>query len=315
MRVEILDETAALEALAPEWAALWDRVGVTPFQHPAWLLPWWGAFGTGRPRVAVVREGGVLEGVLAAYVLEEGGGPKLLPMGAGTSDYLDALGSGVEAMIEALLGRAAAEGVGRCDWIDVPPWSSLRGVAGPVGWAAAWSEGEACPVLRIAETPAGMRRKLRMARHRAERSGGWTMDDAGVGGLEALVDLHQARWTATGEAGVMADAAVLGCLRTALPALAVAGLLRLRVLRVAGVVAAAILAMLGPGRVFFYLSGYDVGQGFVSPGTLLLGAMLEEAEAEGRLEAHFLRGREGYKYAWGGVDRLNGTRSFVRRED
>ena len=27
--------------------------------------------------------------------------------------------------------------------------------------------------------------------------------------------------------------------------------------------------------------------------------------AEGRTEAHFLRGQESYKYAWGGVDRVN----------
>ena len=62
--------------------------------------------------------------------------------------------------------------------------------------------------------------------------------------------------------------------------------------------------------MYFYLNGYDVGQAFVSPGTLLVGAMLEEAAAEGRAEAHFLRGREGYKYAWGAVDRMNGTGGF-----
>ena len=235
----------------------------------------------------------------------------MLPMGAGTSDYLDALGDGVQAMVWSLLARAAAEGVGRCDWVEVPPWSGLRGVPAPAGWEARWSEGEACPVLLVGGVPGGMRRKLRMSRHRAERAGGWTMEEAGSGGLETLVALHQARWAATGEAGVLVDAAVLACLRGALQALEAEGLLRLRVLRVGGVVAAAVLAMVGPGKIFFYISGYDVGQSFVSPGTLLLGAMLEEAEAEGRGEAHFLRGREGYKYVWGGVDRFNETLSFL----
>ena len=65
------------------------------------------------------------------------------------------------------------------------------------------------------------------------------------------------------------------------------------------------LALLGPGRILFYLSGYDAARGYESPGTLLVGAMLEEAVREGRREAHFLRGGEAYKYAWGAVDRPN----------
>ena len=163
-------------------------------------------------------------------------------------------------------------------------------------------------MLRLADIPAGIRRKLRMNRNRAERAGGWTVDDAGPTGLDTLVALHQARWQAEGEPGVLADPAVLRCLRQALPALDAAG--RLQVLLVGGRVAAAVMALLAPGRLFFYLSGYDAEQHFVSPGTLLVGAMLEQAAAEGRTEAHFLRGREGYKYAWGAVDRLNSSGGF-----
>ena len=79
-----------------------------------------------------------------------------------------------------------------------------------------------------------------------------------------------------------------------------------------GAVAAACYALLaGRERILFYLSGFDAEWSFVSPGTLLLAAMLEEAIAEGRREADFLRGREGYKYAWGGVDRVNGACRLV----
>ncbi len=49
-----------------------------------------------------------------------------------------------------------------------------------------------------------------------------------------------------------------------------------------------------------------------SPGTILLGAMIEEAAAEGVAELHFLRGAEAYKYAWGATDRHNATRILVR---
>jgi CelD/BcsL family acetyltransferase involved in cellulose biosynthesis len=194
--------------------------------------------------------------------------------------------------------------------MDVPPGSPLLAARPPAGWSAAWSEGNACPVLALAEIPAGIRRKLRMNRNRAERAGGWTVEAAGPAGFEVLAALHRARWQADGEPGVLADPAVLRCLHQALPALEAAGLLRLQVLRVGGEAAAAIMALLAPGRIFFYLSGYDAAQRFVSPGTLLVGAMLEQAAAEGRTEAHFLRGREGYKYAWGALDRLNSSGGF-----
>lgn len=313
MTAAVLDNESALQALAPDWAALWLATpSATPFQHPAWLLPWWSAFGTGAPRVATWRDAGRLCGVLPAYVLEEEeDGPKLLPIGAGTTDMLDVLGHGAGPMLSVLLGRAAADGIGRADMIDTPPGSSLPDVPAPPGWHAIWSPGEACPVLVLADIPGAIRRKLRMNRNRAERAGGWTVEDAGPGGLDTLVALHQARWTAAGEPGVLMDPAVLRCLRLALPALNVAGLLRLQILRVGGTPAAAVLALLSPGRVFFYLSGYDAAQAFVSPGTLLLGAMLEQAAAEGRTEAHLLRGREPYKYAWGAQDRTSLDGRFI----
>lgn len=316
MTVAILDTPAAMEALAPAWHALWQRVGTTPFQSPHWLLPWWRAFGTGAPRVATWWDGDGLRGVLPAYVLRDAEGAKLLPVGAGTTDYLDVLGEGGQPMLDALLGRAATEGVARADLIELPQGSQLRDAVPPAGWRAVLHGGEACPVLRIGDTPTGMLRKLRMNRNRAERAGGWAVRHATVDTLEAdlacLVLLHGARWATAGEPGVLLDPAVLRFHRDATPGLLRAGLLRLATLHVGGSAAAAILALLGPRATFFYLQGYDPAHAFVSPGTVLLGAMLDEAAGEGRTEAHFLRGQEGYKYAWGAVDRFNATLSLVR---
>ena len=315
MRADILDTAAALEALVPEWDALWRRTArTTPFQSPHWLLPWWQAFGNEAPRVAAVRLGDALAGILPAYVLDEPQGRKLLPIGAGTTDYLDMLGEGADVALQALLCRAAADGVSRCDLIDVPPGSPLRETRPPSSWTVSWSDGDACPVLRLDAVPASIRRKLRMNRHRADRAGGWTVETADADTLDAalgaLIALHQGRWTGEGQPGVLSDPAVLAFHCRAVPRLQAAGLLRLCLLRVGGAVAAASLALLGPGTIHFYLSGYDTARRFVSPGSLLLGAMLEQAAAEGRAEAHFLRGREPYKYAWGALDRANATGSF-----
>ncbi|MBV8912829.1 MAG: GNAT family N-acetyltransferase [Acetobacteraceae bacterium] len=307
--IAVLETDAALQALAPEWDALWSRTpDATPFQSPRWLLPWWARFGTGMPRVGVERIGGELVSVLPMYVLDEDGGRKLLPIGAGTTDYLEGLGSPAP-LLGPVLERARADGISHCDLFDVPPASSLLSAEPPPGWDGRWVAGSPCPVLTFPDIPARIRRKLRMSRHRAERVGGWTVECVGPDTLETalaeLIRLHQSRWTGQGETGTMASDDVLGFHHTAAPGLLEAGVLRLQILRVAGDVAAAIMALLAAGRIFFYLSGFDAGHGFVSPGTLLLGAMLEQAIAEGRCEAHFLRGREAYKYAWGAVDRLN----------
>ncbi len=300
--IRLIESEAGLAGLAEPWAALWARCpAATPFQSPHWLLPWWRQFGTGQPRVATRWQDGTLTGILPLYVLAAE--RKALPIGAGTTDYLDGLGE-LNGLLPVALERLAADPVDGLDLIEVPPWSALRRQEVP-GWAAAWGEGSPCPVAPLPALPGPIRRKLRMNRNRAERAGGWQVIDAGAAGLGELVRLHQQRWTGQGEPGVLADPAVLAFWREAMPALAGAGLLRMRLLTVGGTVAAAILALVAPGRIFFYLSGFDDAQAFVSPGTLLLGAMLEEAGAEGRTEAHFLRGQEAYKYAWGGVDRRN----------
>ena len=311
----LVRDDAALRALRPEWDALWHRVpGASPFQHPDWLLPWWQQFGTGQPRVACTHRGARLTGILPLYVLDEAA-PRLLPIGAGTSDHLDALlepGIPIDALLHPLLSESYP-----CDLIELPPGAALLALSASSGWHAAWRDDSACPVLALPGTiealcgtvPARTLRKLRMNRNRAERAGGALIETATADTLapllSELIGLHQARWTTAGEPGSFADPRVAAHLTESAPALLAGGLLRLQALRLHGEVAAVTLALLAPGRILFYLSGFDATRAFESPGTLLLGAMLEEAVREGRREADFLRGGEAYKYAWGATDRRN----------
>ena len=337
MRPELVTEDAGLAALRGEWEALWRRASAvpgraTPFSSPAWLLPWWGAFGTGMPRVAVAREGGRLLGLLPLYLLDEGGARKLLPMGVAITDYHDALldPSAPEglagALLAAVLEGAARDGAALCDLPDLPPGAALRDAAPPLGWCEEGWVGEPCPVLHLPReelrgaVPSGTLRKLRMSRHRAERAGGWSAHLATAEEVlpfwEALVGMHRARWTRRGEeGGVLADPRVLAFHREALPLLFEAGALRLWALRIGGGLAAVYHAMAaGPDRLLFYLSGFDEARAFESPGTILLGHVAEAALAEGRRELHFLRGGEAYKYAWGAADRMNAGRRLLPPE-
>ncbi|MGE0372608.1 MAG: GNAT family N-acetyltransferase [Gammaproteobacteria bacterium] len=316
---DVVADDAGLAALWPDWASLWRSApGASPFLSPAWLRPWWNVFGNGRPVVAGLRRAGRLLGLLPLYRLEG----KLLPIGVGISDYHDALiapdapPDTASRLLAAALHATDAE---RCDLPDLPEGAWLRDVAAPPGWAARDWACLPCPVLSLVPEPAipkTMRRDIRQARHRAERAGGWSVQRADAAGfpalLDALIRLHQARWTGRGEEGVLADPRVQDFHRAAGPALLEDGLLRLEALHLRGRIAAVTYALLAERRICFYLGGFDPALGFESPGTILMAHMIEEAAREGRQEADFLRGGERYKYAWGGVDRMNLGRSFVR---
>jgi CelD/BcsL family acetyltransferase involved in cellulose biosynthesis len=318
--IGVLTTDSELAAIWPAWEALWRRIpGACPFSAPAWLRPWWNVFGTGRPVVASMHGPAGPVGLLPLYRLED----KLLPMGVGISDYFDVL-LAPEAPIDAasaLLNAALqVSDAPRCDLPELSPNAHLLHANTPTGWHDDWWISSPCPVLPMQPEPAipkGRRRDLRQARHRADRAGGWSVQcaDSTCCGelLDALVALHGKCWQARGQCGVLADPRVLAFHRAAVPLLLQAGLLRMRAIRLRGRIAAVAYAMSAADRIFLYLTGYDPDTKFESPGILLLGHMLEVAAGEGKREAHFLRGDEPYKYAWGGVTRRNTGRS-LRRE-
>jgi CelD/BcsL family acetyltransferase involved in cellulose biosynthesis len=332
LSLELARTNEALGALAPEWGALWRRVSeTTPFQSPAWLLPWWGQFGTGQPRVAVLRAGnGGLLGLLPLYVLDEAPKRKLLLIGAGTTDYLDVLlapeapPGAVELLLDAALADAPRDGVTACDLTDLPPGSMLRDAATRRDWREESRWSDPCPVLamhsgatRLEEViPRGKLRDLRLAHNRAARAGGWKIEIAAPNSLDRLLGelerLHQERWIAAGEPGVFADLRVGAFHRAAAPGLLKSGLLRLSALLFGERVVAVYYTLLaGQDRLLLYLPAFDLAHARESPGTILIGAILEEAMREGRSELHFLRGAEAYKYDWGAVDRMNTGRRLA----
>lgn len=321
MRPELVPSLSALEALRPEWAALWARdPQATPFGHPAWLLPWARTYAADRARGLALRAGGEL--IALAPVFEWEGA--LLLAGTGPSDYGEALfapeaAGTAEAMLAALAEHAGQAGL-RLDLQQLRPESPLAGAAAPTRWRETAEAGEVCPVAPligpegVGAMPGKWRRKLGYTRRRALDQGGWTSERATAETLkpaaEALFDLHGQRWRSRGEAGVFEDDLLVRMLRQALPELESAGLLRLHLLTHAGRVGAVVLALEGKGALHFFISGFDPALTELGPGTLLLGDMAGEAAREGLTELRFLRGRERYKYHWGAEDRPTLRRVF-----
>ncbi len=82
----LIDSGEELQAFAAEWRSLWlEDERATPFQHPAWLLPWWREFRQPQLRAVTAIRSGRAVALLPFYIYNR----TLLLLGAGTSDYLD----------------------------------------------------------------------------------------------------------------------------------------------------------------------------------------------------------------------------------
>ncbi|HVT56457.1 MAG TPA: GNAT family N-acetyltransferase [Xanthobacteraceae bacterium] len=322
---ETIRDFETLEACEYEWWELWRRSpAATPFQSPAWLLPWWQAFSPGTLNVIAIRDRSRLV-ALAPFYVECGDARRMLPIGISASDYLDVLLAPECAEAAGkLVSAMAVQPWDAWEFPALPPGAAALELPLPAGCSEEIANDDACPVLLVPESaqdwtqilPPRKRQDLRRALRRSARRGSVEIEHAEEENaprfFEALVRLHGLRWETLGERGVLSDPRVLRFHREAILRLANTKLLRLYTLAIGGEVVAAYYGFLHRDCAHGYLTGFDPAQEFVSPGALLLGHALTEAIREGAREFHFLRGREAYKYRWGASDRWNQRRVIYR---
>ncbi|HEY7298795.1 MAG TPA: GNAT family N-acetyltransferase [Xanthobacteraceae bacterium] len=324
---ELIRDATALAALETQWWRLWTRVpSATPFQSPAWLLPWWRAFAPGELSVVAVRSAGRLVALACCYIETGARGRRILPMGISVTDYHDVL---IDPEFADPAAAVLASSMTQADWDEwefgeIAPGAQAFRLPTPSGCVETVEPGSACPVLALPDRPEALRetyparkrRSLRLARNRAARRGRLIITSAdaqtAVEMFEELVRLHCARWSDCGETGVLADPPIQQFHRDAVPRLLSAGLIRLCVLRIADQMSAAYYGFLHRSRAYGYLTGFDPAYKYESPSVILLDHVIAQALKDGAREFHFLRGREPYKYGWGAVDRWNKRRVFRR---
>lgn len=320
LEVAVLDTEAELRALVPEWRALATAGECTPFQRPEWILPWWAHFGTQAPAALTVRRGGELLGFAPLYVRPEPDGARVLALiGTGNTDYADVLAhpSCRREVAAAVLDHVSATCAewDRCELGPLPPSSVLVEAAAPDGWQIARTQAGVCPVLALIGEPPAVKgsvrgsflARLRNATRRLAKEHEMHVESAGPENAGALLEelcvLHEARWGARGEPGVLADARTRAFHMDVVTAMAEQDLLRLYVMRVDGLPAAAFYGFADGKRLYSYLGGFDPALARYSIGSLIILHAIEAAAARGAREVDFLRGREEYKYRWGGIDR------------
>jgi CelD/BcsL family acetyltransferase involved in cellulose biosynthesis len=323
MPVEILDKVEQLQQLAGRWEALWRRdANATPFQSPQWLLSWWRHFGSDTPHViASASPDGTLDALAPLYILrDEDSGESLgLFLGTGNSDYLDVLGD-ASLLIESITGADCQ----LWDLQQLRPSSTLLNVPLPEGWSDNVEDQDPCPVLPIEDAGDELqnllsthaRKKLRYFRRSLEREGDVQYESANAESLDTLLDalyeLHAARWQKRGLPGVLADEVTQSFHREVARKMLDAGALRMHAIRVNERIVAVFYGFAHQGTVYYYLSGYDPALEKLSIGNVIVAHAIEHAVRDRATTFDFLRGAEEYKYAWGAKDRMNRRRQMFR---
>lgn len=308
-----------LSQIASPWSMLWEACPTaTPFQRPEWVLPWAKHFCSQGLSALAIYRGNDLVGLALFFRYTLEGERRIAFLGGGNSDYH-------ELLYEPSLARAVVSSLhehllktrsswDRCDWEQVPNDSPLVAQLPALPMSVDLAQGDVCPVLRVddstedfAGVPCHQAARFRKYRRRAERLAVVSLcQEDGAAIRSTLDDLFRfcaSRWHTPSAAGTVTGAKSRDFLREAAESLGGSRLLRLYALRFYDRSAAVIYGFACKRTMYCYLQGFDQEFSKWSPGTLIVGSVIERARAEGLDTIDFLRGAEPYKFTWGARSR------------
>lgn len=307
----IFRDPKQLAVLGDEWDDLYQHCSrATPFQRCEWMLAWIEAFAPRDLLVIEFRDERRLVGIAPLLIYSRGPDRILAFAGGGVSDYLGLLAESgrVREVLQALLQCVLKIS----DWnllelTDIPRESPIILFDKLKPYVR---EHDSCSVLQLPGTEEELlrifsdkqRANLRNARSRVQRAGGAQVEivssDTLTEFLEDLFRVHTARWSNSGQAGVLNDECTRTFHRLCSPHLLAAEVLKLYRMRVGEMTVAVLYSLWERETVYCYLQGFDPKASFLSPGTYLMYEVLKDAVHHGISRFDFLRGQEGYKKHW-----------------
>ncbi|HSV72708.1 MAG TPA: GNAT family N-acetyltransferase [Chthonomonadales bacterium] len=331
MQFTLTRDPEALLRLRDDWDDLLSRSsGSTIYQTWEWNEAWWSVHGRGkRLLLGQFRDEGCLVGLAPLFVGFHLGTPlrRAAFLGTGSSDYLDIIADDAhasavaEGLIDYLQG---ARGFDLADLQQLRASALMNAGADRCGSNCGSGRRvslitqEPCPQVPLPATwddyAARLGKKMRSnvayAQRRVERDfpsvemAHATPRDLAEA-MSSLFDLHQRRWRSRLLPGVLGGVRVRRFHRLVAERFQARGWLRLHLLRIDGVVRAALHCFRHRDRYYYYLGGFDPDLARYSIGTLLTSRAIQSAIDEGCATFDFLRGAEAYKYRWAPEERFN----------
>jgi CelD/BcsL family acetyltransferase involved in cellulose biosynthesis len=301
---------SAIEALAPEWEALADGTGASPFMHPGWFDAWWRSFGAGRPAVFALRRDDGLAAVLPLYRRRG----QLRSMTNWHTPEFGVLARDEAArveLLEALVTTQRAPLTMAFLTTERPDPEAARGVAEAAGVRVLAREIERSPYVPIdgdweryrqGRDHKRMTESRRRRRRLAEQGRLWLDVQDGTERLDALLDeafrVEASGWKSEQGTAIASRADTREFYTRVARWAAARGWLRLAFLRLDERPLAVQLLIQADGVASQLKGGFDEGYRKFSPGMLLAEDVLERAFAEGLRSYEFLGDEDEFKSEW-----------------
>jgi CelD/BcsL family acetyltransferase involved in cellulose biosynthesis len=306
LEIDIVDD---LDPLSEAWDELAAACRAPPFCRPGWFEAFAEAFGT-PTHALVARRAGELIGIV--------------PLGRRRSSLRSPTNWHTPGFEAVVLNDAVAASMGTALVRRAPACLDLSFVDPSAPFAAALLEEARTrhrhviarvvqrspyvvldgdfPTYRAAR-PHGLRRALRRRRRQLEASGHVeVVFEDGTQGLEALLDegfaIEGSGWKTARGTAIVQNPHVEGLYRSVARWAAGRGWLELGFLRVNGVAAAFSLALHDDRTVWCLKIGFNPAFRTFSPGTVLLGEVIQRAYARGFAVFDFLGADDPYKLNW-----------------
>jgi CelD/BcsL family acetyltransferase involved in cellulose biosynthesis len=326
MRVELIGDPGRFHELREEWSELLAHsVADCLFLTWEWLQTWWTHLAAGRELcLLAVWDQGTLLGLAPLAVrpwqvtrFRMFRALEFMGTGPVGSDYLDVIiRRGREQEVTEMLAtemtrRGALVELSQVKG-DVSLASAVAARLATHEWRNTTVHTGVCPYVRLAEHSwdsylsvlgpehrANVRRRLRQLASRFEVSFQFAETDAERRiALAELVTLHGKRWQTRGGSTAFHAPALLAFHEDLSQRALECGWLRLAVLRLNGVPAAAFYGFRYKRWFYFYQSGFDPDYAKYSVGLATMALTIQSAIAEGADEYDFLHGDEAYKFLW-----------------
>ncbi len=307
-QVEILDGGSVFDRYSEGWNVLHrTSEDATPFQSMLWQQTWLRHFSSGnRLRTIVVREGNDLVGL---YPLIRSIAPwsPMRPAGVGPSDYLAPLTlERSEPVYDAI--RSALQDLSKRHLVDLHQMPSDHPFTESLSSFERIDQAK-CLVLDLPtsfeEYVAGLSKSLRYDVRRLEGKAlkekgarvEWIAPDTVDAFAEQFFYLHRLRWKSRGLPGAFFGKGE-NFQRDWMRAAVQDGTLIMNRLMADGKPVGCVYAMRSGATCYFYQAGMDPEASSLSPGTILVAKMIEQAILEGCRTFDFMRGDEPYKRRW-----------------